>query len=93
MRGSLVAPLVVPTKRGRRSHERPCFPGPPGGGRAVSESLLRGEGFEMIEVLTALIDATNVFGLVLYLAIMALLLGSLAWASHLDHPQERGGLH
>jgi hypothetical protein len=44
----------------------------------------------MIEVLAALIDATNVFGLVLYLAIMTPLLGSLAWASHLDHPRERG---
>jgi hypothetical protein len=37
----------------------------------------------MLEVLAALIDATNVFGLVLYLAIMTPLLGSLAWASHL----------
>jgi hypothetical protein len=41
----------------------------------------------MLEVLAALIDATNV----VYLVMIGLLLGSLAWASHLDHPRERGG--
>ena len=43
-----------------------------------------------MEVLTALIEATSVVGLVVYLAAMTLLLGTLAWANHLDHRRERG---
>jgi hypothetical protein len=42
-----------------------------------------------MEALPALINATNVVGLVIYLAGMSLLLGTLAWANHLDHRQER----
>jgi hypothetical protein len=41
--------------------------------------------FEMLEeVLAALIDATSVSGLVLYLVIMTPLLGGLVWTNHLD---------
>jgi hypothetical protein len=43
-----------------------------------------------MEVLTALIEATSVVGLVVYLAAMTLLLGTLAWANHLDRRRERG---
>jgi hypothetical protein len=48
-------------------------------------------GADMQEVIDALIEATSVPGLVIYLVGMALLLGSLAWAGHLDHRRGRGG--
>ena len=42
----------------------------------------------MLEVLAALIDATSVSGLIIYCAGLVLVMGVLAWASHLDHRRE-----
>jgi hypothetical protein len=38
-----------------------------------------------MEVLQWLVDATSVSGLVIYCVGMALVMGVLAWGSHLDH--------
>jgi hypothetical protein len=41
-----------------------------------------------MEILNALIDGTNVFGLTVYCAAMTLLLGTLAWTNYLDARSE-----
>jgi hypothetical protein len=41
-----------------------------------------------MQVLNALADGTSVFGLSVYCVAMALLLGTLAWANHLDARRE-----
>jgi hypothetical protein len=41
-----------------------------------------------MQALHSLVDATSVSGLVIYCTGMAVVMGVLAWASHLDHRRE-----
>ena len=64
---------------GGRSTDGPVSPVPLAAAGPSVRAFADAGVFEMLEVLAALIDPTNV----VYLVMIGLLLGSLAWASHL----------